>query len=114
MTVTSAIATRLFNVMLPGMQFLEVWKQPDDEFDVTFDFSRLLAGDTIASATWLLPDGWTQPQASSIDAAGKKAIVWVGGGPAGTMSVLICRVTTAAGRSWDAHCITHVVEAPTN
>lgn len=110
MTVQRPIATRLFTIMLPGQQALEVWKQPSEAFDVTFDWSRLLAGDTIASSVWVLPTGWTEPEASSIDATGTKAVVWLGGGEADTMSVLINTITTTAGRTFRAHCLTHCYE----
>ena len=107
------IATRLFTVMLPGMQFLEVWKRPAEEFDVTFDWSRLLAGDTIASSSWTLPDGWTQPDVSSIDATGTKAIVWVGAGEPGSRSLMTNQIVTTGGRTFLAWCVTNVLSDPT-
>jgi hypothetical protein len=105
---------RLFTILEPGLQQGEVWKSPTEVFDVTFDFSRLLAGDTIASAVWTLPENWTQPLASSISAAGTSAKVWVGGGGEGTLGALRCVATTAAGRVWDVWCLAHVRENPSN
>ncbi len=105
------MATRHFQIYLPGLLYAEVWKAADEAFDVTFDYSRLLAGDTIATSTWDLPDGWTEPQASSISTDGQSAVVWVGGGQPGTFSRILNTITTTAGRTYQAWCLCHVKEA---
>lgn len=102
---------RLFTILEPGLQFGEVWKAPPEEFDVTFDFSRLLAGDTIASATWQLPEGWTAPEVSEIDTSLTRAIARVGGGSPGTMGALVCTIVTTDGATFEAHCLAHVRES---
>jgi hypothetical protein len=102
---------RLFTILETGLQFGEVWKAPVEEFDVTFDWSRLLAGDTISSATWTLPEGWTAPEVAEIDATETKTIARIGGGSAGTLGALVCTIVTADGATFEAHCLAHVREA---
>ncbi len=70
-------------------------KDPDAKLDFFFDWTRWLAGDSITSATWDVPDGLTK-ESSNID--GDRTVVWLSGGTAGQKYEVTVRVTTAGGR----------------
>lgn len=75
-------------------------KEPGARLDFTMDWSTWLKGDTLASATWTVPDGLTKVTVPppSIDEDGKIAIVWLEGGTAGQRYRGRCEIVTAAGR----------------
>ncbi|SDE89695.1 Concanavalin A-like lectin/glucanases superfamily protein [Limimaricola pyoseonensis] len=73
-------------------------KDPDDVLDYAIDWSRLLEGDTIASAEWLVPAGLTFVRSEH---SGPLAIAWLSGGEVGETYELTSRITTAAGRQMD-------------
>jgi len=80
-----------------GTPIYRAWKGLDETLDFGFDWSRLLRGDTISSSVWTVPDGLTQPSASST--SGERTTVWLaGGGAAGRIFEVRNAITTAAGR----------------
>jgi hypothetical protein len=73
-------------------------KDPDAILDYAVDWSRWLAGDTIAASVWIVPAGLTKVTESNTPT---KAIVWLSGGSAGQTYTVTNRITTAAGRTED-------------
>jgi hypothetical protein len=76
-----------------------LFKDPDATLDYAMDWSRwLTAGDSIASATWAVPDGLTEPSSPGQSVSGARAIVWLSGGTAGETYLIPCQVVTVQGR----------------
>jgi hypothetical protein len=72
-------------------------QDPSDELDYTITWSQWLPdGDTVVAATWTVPAGLTEPQASSLTTT--TTTVWLAGGTAGADYDVACRITTAEGR----------------
>lgn len=86
----------------------ELWKNSAEAFDITFDWSRILKGDTIVTSTWVIPDDWTRPQAASIHADLDKTILWVGSGNQGTLGQITNTIVTTGGRTYSAKILCHV------
>lgn len=82
-------------------------KDPDDVIDVSFNWVGFLNGDTIATSTFLLPDGLTQDSSSNTTL---RTTVWLSGGSAGTLCRVTNRVVTAGGRTKDMTKLVMVVE----
>lgn len=71
-------------------------KDPDEQLDYTFDFDALLeTNEVIDSTAWTVPAGLTLVT-DTIDAAGKRATVWLAGGTAGDTYEVECRITSNA------------------
>ena len=76
-------------------------KDPDETKRYTLDFTRhLVAGDSLATATWsAAPSGLTLGTSSI---SGNKATVWISAGSAATRTYSVqCRATTADGETLD-------------
>lgn len=73
-------------------------KDPDEVLDYAIDWKARLAGDTIASSTWTVPDGLTQDQASF---SGSRAIIWLSGGTLDQTYSILNRIMTVGGRTMD-------------
>jgi hypothetical protein len=73
-------------------------KDPDAILDYAVDWSRWLAGDTIAASLWIVPAGLAKVTESN---SATKAIVWLSGGTAGQSYTVTNRITTAGGRTED-------------
>lgn len=75
-------------------------KDPDEVLDYTIDWLPRTQGDTIATSVWSLEDaaGLTI-DSSSFTANG--TTVWLSGGTAGEVGVLLNRITTTGGRTLD-------------
>lgn len=75
-------------------------KDPDDVLDYSIDWTPVLEvdGDTLAGATWDVPDGLTK---DSDAIAGAKAVVWISGGEDGVRYEIGCKITTGGGRTYD-------------
>lgn len=82
-------------------------KDPDAILDYAVDWSRWLAGDTIAASVWIVPTGLTKVSETS---TATKAIVWLLGGSAGVTYTVTNRITTAAGRTEDRSFTVRVEE----
>lgn len=82
-------------------------KDPDAILDYAVDWSRWLAGDTIAASVWLVPTGLTKVSDSN---TATRAIVWLSGGSAGVTYTVTNRITTAAGRTEDRSFAVRVEE----
>lgn len=82
-------------------------KDPNDVIDVTFNWVGFLDGDTLATSTFLLPDGMTQDSSSNTTL---RTTVWLSGGSAVTLCRVTNRITTAGGRTKDMTKLVMVVE----
>jgi hypothetical protein len=60
--------------------------------------ARLTGGDSLASSSWIAPDGITADRASH---TGSLAICWLSGGTAGKSYDILNRVVTVNGRRYD-------------
>lgn len=84
-------------IVAEGLPRYSAWKGIEESLDFGFDWSRLLRGDTISTSVWTVPEGLTQPSASSI--AGARTTVWLaGGGAAGRIYEVANAITTNTGR----------------
>lgn len=74
---------------------------PNAVLDYSVDWATWLrSGDTVSSATWIIPSGLTEaPQGHAI--SGALATVWLQGGTVGETYKVTCRVVTAQGRQED-------------
>lgn len=89
-----------------------VWpdpKDPDDiaEYSINWE-ERLDEGDSIFSSEWLVPSGLTKGVAS---VAGKIATVWLSGGTHGEKYIIVNRVVTQQGRTFDEGAVLYVTSA---
>jgi hypothetical protein len=73
-------------------------KDPNAIIDFAIDWAAWLGTDTIATATWTVPTGITKVTDS---ASTTVATIWLSGGTAGAQYDLLCRITTAGGRTDD-------------
>ena len=73
-------------------------KDPNAILDYSIDWTEWLSTDTISNVSWTVPAGITSPSASNTT---KIATVWLSGGTAGQSYDLLCRITTAGGRTDD-------------
>ena len=80
-------------------------KDPDATLDYAVDWMRWLAGDTIQTSEWIVPDGLNQVSASNTPT---KATVWLSGGTVGQSYTVTNRITTAAGRTDERSIIIRV------
>ena len=71
-------------------------KDPDEIADYMIDWTNRLDGDTIATASWVVPSGITEDSAVN-DAT--TATIWLSGGTAGSTYILLSRVVTAGART---------------
>lgn len=74
------------------------YKDPDEILDYQIDWTARLAGDTIVSSTWVIPDGITKDSDSYTATA---TTVWLSGGTLGASLSITNRVETAGGRKMD-------------
>jgi len=75
-------------------------KDPDAVLDYSVDWSAWLAGDQIATSTWLLEEGAVIEQVSDTKTA-SKTTVWLRGGQNGTTYLVTNRIVTLGGRTDD-------------
>ena len=73
-------------------------KDPDEVLDYLVDWRRRLNGDTIVASTWEIPPGITK-DCDSMTAT--TSTVWLSGGASGETYLLVNRVVTNAGRTYD-------------
>jgi hypothetical protein len=71
-------------------------KDPQEVLDYALDWTARLAGDTIATSSWVLPTGITKAS-DSHDVSTTK--IWLSGGVEGTKYTLVNTITTTAGRT---------------
>ncbi|MBI2817967.1 MAG: hypothetical protein HYX72_13620 [Acidobacteria bacterium] len=81
-------------------------KDPDATLDYSIEWSKWLAGDTIQTSQWTVPNGLTQASSSNTTT---KATVWLSGGTPGQLYTVTNRITTVGGRT-DERSITIRVE----
>lgn len=73
-------------------------KDPDEVLDYVRDWTAVLDGDTIATSTWTPDDGITV-DSNSHDTT--TATAWISGGILGATHLVLNRITTAGGRTFD-------------
>jgi hypothetical protein len=75
-------------------------KDPNEVLDYEVDWSlRLETGETITSSDFTVVDGSVTLGAKSID--GESTITWLSGGTAGELCVILNRIVTSIGRTYD-------------
>lgn len=73
-------------------------KDPDSTIDFPFNWKAELNGDTIATSTFLLPDGLTEVSSSRTTTT---TSIFVSGGSADLIYRITNRVVTDGGRTYD-------------
>lgn len=73
-------------------------KDPDEVLDYQINWSARLAGDTIVTSDWIVPDTITQDSASKTSST---TTIWLSGGTLNERVELTNRITTAGGRTMD-------------
>lgn len=74
------------------------YKDPDEVLDYQLDWMARLAGDTIASSTWIVPNGITKNSDSKTETT---TTIWLSGGTIGASLSITNRIETAGGRTMD-------------
>jgi hypothetical protein len=84
------------------MTSIATWpiKDPDEVKDYAAEWSALLGPDTIATSTWTLSSGSGLALGAQSN-TDKATTIWFSGGVDGANYVLVNRITTAAGRTFD-------------
>lgn len=82
-------------------------RDPDSVLDYLIDWTAWLDTDTIATSTWIVPDGITKASDSH---TATTTTIWLSGGTAGTGYPITNRITTAGGRTDDRTIRVRVVE----
>lgn len=73
-------------------------KDPDEYLDYKIKWSARLAGDTIASSEWIVPDGIVGDQESADTTI---TTIWLNGGTLGRTYSIVNRIETDGGRIMD-------------
>lgn len=73
-------------------------KDPNETIDFAFNWKPKLDGDTISTASFVLPDGLTSVSTSNTTTT---ATIFVSGGSEGSTYRITSRVVTAGGRTMD-------------
>jgi len=76
-------------------------KDPDEVKDYAVDWTDRLAGDTIVTSTWIVPDGITKDSDTNTT---MNTTIWLSGGELGNTYEFVNRVVTAGGRTYDQTC----------
>lgn len=86
----------------------EFTQDPNEELDYKIDWTRTLTpdGDTVASSSWDVPTGLTEPHAQSHDST--STIVWVAGGTINENYTLTNHIVTSGGRKYDQSIIIRI------
>ena len=82
-------------------------KDPHAVLDYTIDWTRWLAGDTIATSEWLVPAELTLTAHTKTIAS---TTVWLSGGTAGESYSVTNRISTDGGRTEDRSFTVRVEE----
>jgi hypothetical protein len=77
-------------------------KDPDERSDYSVDWTKRLAGDTIASSTFETVTGDVVVEPSTDSFTDTATTVWLTGGTLGETCEVLNRIETAAGRIWDS------------
>lgn len=85
-------------------------KNPDDEVDYYIDWTPWLAGDTISTSQWTIPDGLTK---ISDSISGSLAVIWLGDGVSSTNYIAVNTIVTGGGRT-GVDYLTILVKSPSN
>ncbi len=73
-------------------------KDPDEVKDYEVNYALLLGTDTINTSTWILPAGIIKDSDSHTDT---EVTIWLSSGTAGETYLLVNRIVTAGGRTYD-------------
>lgn len=87
-------------------------KDPDEVLDYQLDWAdpddpRLEVGETLLTSVWSVPTGDVVVDSSDYVATGLST-VWLSGGTAGSKCVLLNRVTTSGGRTYDQSVVLRI------
>ncbi len=74
------------------------YKDPDAIKDYTVNWVAWLGTDTIATVAWTVPAGITKTAESHTTTA---TTIWLSGGTVGQVYTVLCRITSAGGRTED-------------
>lgn len=85
-----------------------IQKAASERLDYPFDFTNLLAGDTIAAHEVIAQNGIT---CDATLVTGAIVAAWVLGGTAGQKYTVACKVTGASGRIFERTIVLDVVAA---
>ena len=77
---------------------VDATKDADDISDLSFHWAKELAGDTIDTSTFLLPDGLTEDDSST---SGSATTIRLSGGDCGKVYRVTNRIVTDDGRQFD-------------
>ena len=80
-------------------------KDPDEVLDYELDWAdpdhpRLVSGETLVTSTWTVVEGDVVVDSEDFAPSGLTTI-WLSAGSPGTLCVLLNRVTTSGGRTYD-------------
>jgi len=76
-------------------------KDPDEIKDYVVDWTDRLAGDSIVTSTWIVPDDITMDSNSNTSTT---TTIWLSGGVLGTTYEFVNRVVTSGARTYDQTC----------
>lgn len=82
-------------------------KDPDAVLDYQIDWSAWLGSDTIATSSWIVPDGITKASDTKTTTT---ATIWLSGGTLGQSYTLLNRIATAGGRTEDRSIVIGIAE----
>lgn len=88
-------------------------KDPHAVLDYAIDWTDWLNGDTITSHTVTLTQPVGDPSPLTVDSTtldGARVIVWLSGGNHRTTVPMLCRITTAGGRTDDRTTLITIME----
>lgn len=80
-------------------------KDPDELLDYEVDWSARLAGDTIATSAWIVPDGIVKDPGLGDSKTDTSSTIWLSGGALGESYTLTNRINTGGGRIMDQSVI---------
>lgn len=73
-------------------------KGPDENLDYDTDWTAELAGDTIATSTWIVPAGLVAGAESNTTTV---TTIWLSGGVVGTSYPVLNEIATSGGRVFE-------------
>lgn len=84
---------------------------PDENLDYTFDYSRVLEGDTIQSSVWTQTQGDALLTVATPSNTTSTATIWLSGGRLGSFYKVTNHVVmTPSGREFDRTLLVRIVE----
>ena len=89
----------------------KVVKDPEEKLDYTFDYTRVMDGDTIQSSVWTQTLGNNDIVIESQSTVGNEAIIWLSGGRVGAFYKFTNHVVmTPSTREFDRTLTVRIAE----